>query len=343
MKKGILGFLFFVSLVAVSQQQSTFNDKVVQVDSSGNYSFIVGGHFYGNRYSTSGYPANSILANIEWINAQNPAMLICLGDLFMDVKNNIPQYEKSFFNRLNVPLFNAVGNHDLTADIYQKNFGATFFKFQLGRDMHVVLDTESDNGNITGEQLKLLESLKGEKYDHIFIYAHRTVWKNMYEEMENIFSDNTQSLLGNNYEKEVYPLLSELSKNSKVYWFSGSIGNAPASFFYHHDTSAKITYIATAIRGIKRDALLMVNVKNGQVSFKTHSLTGEDLMPLEDYNVEYWQTNSGVEPFNWRLLPLYIKQTVLSWSFWWGVVVTLLFTATLVFIQRRRNKGRKVK
>ncbi|MBK6526581.1 MAG: hypothetical protein IPG07_14185 [Crocinitomicaceae bacterium] len=47
-------------------------------------------------------------------------------------------------------MFNAVGNHDITGSVYQENYGATFFKFQIGNDIHVILNTELDNGDLEG-------------------------------------------------------------------------------------------------------------------------------------------------------------------------------------------------
>lgn len=333
----ILFLHIVVSFGAYAQYVSPFNGKTVSNDSSGNYSFIVSGHFYGQQSNTTGYPVNTLLAHLDWINDRNDLMLVSLGDLFMDVSNDIPKYENSLFNKLKVPLVNTVGNHDLTGDIYQQNYGPTNFSFEIGSDLHIVLDTEENDGDLNDDQLGFIRAAQDKKFEHVFIYSHRTIWKDKYDEMDGIFEDNTQSVLGGNYESDVYPLIEELSLKSKVYWFSGSMGNAPASFFYHQDK--EITYIATAIRGLKRDAMLIVHVENGKVSFEPYSLTGEELMNIESYNVDYWQQNAGKEPFNYRLLPLYVKNTILSWSFWWGVLsssVVILFISW--FLKKRRKR-----
>ena len=54
---------------------------------------------------------------------------MCLGDLFGDVSTDIPQYQKSLFDKLEKPLFNAVGNHDIKDDHYEKELWKNFFLF----------------------------------------------------------------------------------------------------------------------------------------------------------------------------------------------------------------------
>jgi hypothetical protein len=335
--KALLSVLFLCYLIQLNgQYTSPFNNEVVKTDSTGDYSFIISGHFYGGSSNTTGYPANTLLAHIDEFNASDAIMLVCLGDLFMDVRNDIPKYESSLFSKLKVPLLNSVGNHDLSGDVYQQNFGETVFGFELGDDYHIVVDTEVSDGDLNEKQTDVLRQALAKAYENVFVYSHRTIWKKMYPEMDGIFEDNTQSMTGNNFESEIYPILSEVGLTSKVYWFSGSLGDAPASFFYHKDNN--ITYVATAIRALPRDAVLEVSVQNGDVEFKTKSLTGQELEPLEYYNVDFWQSTSSKPPFNWRLLPLYAKQTVFSWSFLWGILFSASFIGGVLFFKRRRKR-----
>ena len=54
-------------------------------------------------------------------------------------------HRRAFFDRLRVPLFNAVGNHDLSGTVYQEACGPTLTSFTLGTAAFVLLDTERDN------------------------------------------------------------------------------------------------------------------------------------------------------------------------------------------------------
>ena len=329
-------------LSAKGQYKSPFNNKEIKVDGP-QYSFIVSGHFYGDGENKSCFPVNTLLANLDWINGSNAAMLVCLGDLFKDVSNDIPNYQISLFDKLEMPLVNSVGNHDLTDNIYQDNFCETAFSFEINMDIHIVLDTERDNGDINGEQLDLLKeaAVKVEKGNrgNVFIYTHRTIWKEAYDEMDGIFEDNTQSIGGTNYESEVLPILKEMGLKSHVYLFSGSLGSAPASFFHFYDKDNNVKIIATAIRGLPRDAMLHVLVNEmGEASFITKSLTGEKLNPVYYYDVEYWQTEVGTDPFNWKLIPYYIELMVTHRFFWYGVICTSLGFFGVLWFRKRRKK-----
>jgi len=335
-----IAYIIVAQLLVGQSLPSAFNEQSIQVDSSGNYAFIVSGHFHGSGTNRTGYPTNSLLANLDWINKSESNFVICLGDLFLDVSHDIPFYEKSFFSKLNLPLYNAVGNHDLTDQIYQDHFGKTYYYFEINGDTHIILDTELDDGSIEGEQLKLLQDLnlkfKSESPKNIFIYSHRTIWSKHYSELDGLFGDNTQSVLGNNFKTAVQPLLNTWVANSNVYWFSGSLGNAPASFFHFKDDQS-IIYIATAIRGLQRDAVLKVSVSNGKPEFTTKSFTGQELQSLEAYNVEFWKTKNGVEPFNFRLVPYYLKSMLSHRYFWYGVIFTILIVLTGIILKRMRK------
>ncbi|MBK7129552.1 MAG: metallophosphoesterase [Crocinitomicaceae bacterium] len=330
-------------MLCFSNKVSPFNKLSPSIDSTGNYTFIVSGHFYGDGTNKSGYPANTLLANISWINHESNAdFMVCLGDLFMDIKNDIPKYEMSLFKTLQIPLYNAVGNHDLTDNIYQQNYGETFYKFQIENSLHVILDTELNDGDISDEQLEFLrttcEEIKENKYREVFFYAHRTIWKDHYPEMEGLFADNTQSITKTNFADEVLPLLLSISSSTKVYWFAGSLGDAPASFFYFEDQKSDITYIATAIRAMLRDALLLVHVSEDGVRFETKSLTMQNVNDLSSYDLSFWKQTSAEEPFNYRLIPLYIKNTFLSRYFWYGTTFALLIIGSIWLLRRIRNR-----
>ncbi len=328
---------------ANAQYTSPFNRKSINSDSSGNYCFLVSGHFYGDGNNNSHFPANTLLANLDWINHSNAAMLVCLGDLFKDISNDIPHYESSLFNQLEMPLVNTVGNHDLTGSVYQEHYGETGFSFEVNGDVHLILDTERDNGDIEGDQLdrlkKIAAKVKLGHVNNVFIYTHRTVWSDAYQEIDGLFLDNTQGITGTNYKEDVLPVLKEISAKASIYWFSGSLGSAPASFFYFKDTPNGVTIIGTAIRSLPRDAVLMVKVTDGKVLFETHSLTGEQLLPLEHYSVEFWQNEVGQEPFNWKLIPYYMKVAVTQRFFWYGFFSCVL---SIVFFWLVRKRFKRV-
>ena len=121
---------------AVSAQtyRSPFNDLEVHIpDTVTAYTFLVGGHFYGGSGSGgSGLPASTLLAGIPRINGTKADFLVSTGDMFIDAVADRPRYEEAFFQRLDMPLLNAVGNHDVDNKQYEQVYGATYYSLNLG-------------------------------------------------------------------------------------------------------------------------------------------------------------------------------------------------------------------
>jgi hypothetical protein len=343
-KKNKIFLYFLIAIQQLSAQIVSPFNKLNVSDTSQIYSFIVSGHFHGASSNISTYPASSLLANIDTLNSLQPSFLMSLGDLFLDVNEiNILHYQKSLFNKLKMPLFNAVGNHDLSGNLYEKVFDPTFFKIIINSELFIVLNTEVNDGSIKGEQLEFLkntlfpDSLQGIK--NIFIFSHRPVWAESIVKYKNLFQGNTRTILGNNNFPEIISLFQPISKSKNVYWISGSMGGGPSSFFYDRNDSVNITFMQTAIRDLPRDAVLLVTVNNGNILLKGVSLTDEVLKPIEQYNIDYW--NKTIPPeqhFNFRLLPYLTIQIISHKDFWIGVFLTVLSFVVFLYIRRRWKK-----
>ncbi|MBK9536934.1 MAG: metallophosphoesterase [Flavobacteriales bacterium] len=326
--KIVIGFFSAVMLVInTSAQTSPFNDRaVVPADSSGHFRLLFGGHFHGSSFGRSGYPAATLLANLDTINALNATALLSTGDLFLSADKDSAHYVDSFFKKLNTPLFNAPGNHDVEGKVYLRSYGPTYTSFDIGPDRVILLDTELNNGNLEGEQFAMLQDrLESFTGQNIFIVSHRPIWSENNERYAPLFAGNTRSAFSNNYMKDVYPLVKKVAGRAQVFWISGSMaGMAPASIFFQ-EHAPDITYIQCAIRDEPRDALLLAEVKNGTVEWKGISLTGQTLAAPTTYNVDYWQAHqSKVPEFNWRLIPYLIRLAVTGPHFWFGVIVALI-------------------
>lgn len=331
--------------VAHAQSISPFNKKGV-VDSSNTYSFIVSGHFHGASTNISTYPASTILANIDTLNSLNPSFMMSLGDMFLDVDQlYLEHYQRTLFDKLKMPLFNAVGNHDVSnGNLYEKQFGKTYFYFKKASELYIVLNTEINDGSIKGEQLemliKALEIADSSSIKNIFIFSHRPVWSEENPLYETVFKENTKSNYGSvNFENEIRPLL--LKVNKPVYWISGSLGNAPASFFFDKEQNSKLIFMQTAIRNVPHDAVLNVKVNGGVVTLNGISLTSEPLKAIESYNLNFWRETAAPEQaFNYRLLPLMIFQMVRHYYFWSGIIFSLVVLFAFTFVKKKwKRKG----
>ncbi len=316
---------FFVFAFAWAQHSSV-NGQVLDSSFaySNQYSFVISGHFYGDGFNKTHYPANTVLGNIELFNSVD--FTVCLGDLYKDVKNDHAFYQKHFYSQLQKPLFNAVGNHDVSGSFYEDNIAQRFYRFSTNGIQHIVLDGEENDSKIEGAQLDSLKQWISEfnkgNASYLMLYAHRPIWAEEDSLLSQVFIDNTKSDFGTNFIEDVLPLLQTIPDSKRVFWFGGSMGAQPYSFFYHN--KGNVTYAITAVRGAEKDAVLMANYSNGKLSFQTHSLTGQELMAFEEYTIDNFLTYTEPVRFNYRLIPLWIKNTLFHRYFWYGVISCLV-------------------
>ncbi|MBK9176727.1 MAG: hypothetical protein IPM46_10420 [Flavobacteriales bacterium] len=318
-----------------SAQRSLYNGLHVQpADSTGHYRILIGGHFHGESTNRSGFPASTLLANLDTINSLGAHLFISTGDLFMNGVKDRPRYTRSLFSKLRVPLFNAPGNHDLDGAVGDET--AEIGQLRQGQDLIFILNTEAHGGSLSrkaqGRLAGALEAEQGFLPSRVFIISHRPIWAEDDPLYSGLFKDNTRSLTGTNFQKEVYPILQEIAEHAEVYWISGSLGGqAPSSIFFQRH-APNITYIQCAIRDEPRDALLIADVQQDTVKWSALSLTRQQLLAPEAYDAAWWRNHGGRgEGFKWRLLPYIVKKTMLNAAFWWGAAFALL----LVFLVRR--------
>jgi hypothetical protein len=332
----LLLILALLQGTAFLAQRSPFNQREIATPDASSYRIVFTGHLHGSSSDKSGFPAGTVLANIDRLNELDAQLVLSTGDLFMDAQADHERYRHALFNRLEAPLFNAPGNHDHGA-YYTRQFGPTYQSFPLGGDQVVLLDTEVDNGSLGGAQLDLLRALLLDPAPRrIFIVSHRPVWAEGDDRYGPLFEGNTRSLLGTNYAAEVQPLLEQLSARSSVYWVSGSMaGNARSSIFFQPH-SPNITFIQSAIRNELRDAVLIAEVDGSSIRWSALSLTGAPVLSPEQYDADWWWSKRAVkEPFNWRLLPYLVLTTVGQATFWWGVLAGALLLMLLRWLVRR--------
>lgn len=338
-------WLILVS-TTLQAQRSPFNGlEVLPADSTGHYRILIGGHFHGESTNRSGYPASTLLANLDTINKLGADLFLSTGDLFMDPANDMPRYQRSLFGKLKMPFFNVPGNHDLgaepkdttlMADAHGVWFGNTR-SLEVTGNVHILFDTEAENGSILDRQWQLLKQYSDERVQNVFIISHRPVWAEDDPQYSSLFEGNTRSLTGTNFKKDVYPLLAKIAEHAHVYWISGSMGGfAPSSIFFQQHAK-NITYVQCAIRDEPRDALLIADVYPDSVKWSGLSLTGQKLLAPEEYDAAWWREHLKKDKpgFNWRLLPYLIRTTVWRREFWWGMLGGALALMLLRRLVRR--------
>lgn len=318
-------------------------DTVYVPDSVPSYRFMVSGHWYGASTSRSGFPASTVLGNIDRFNTTGAAFFLLTGDIFQNAKSDQARYQPALYDHLDIPLFNAVGNHDLDGGFYPGLFGRTWMQWDVRSDRFIVLDTEEDDSRIKGDQLRMIEQAAAEveagKLKHVFITSHRPIWAES-GKYKFLFPGNTKSVTGNNYESDVLPLLRRMAERVPVHWMAGSMGGtAPASILFE-TPEPNLHYVMSAIRDETRDAVLVAEVAADTVRWEAISLTGKHIGPVATYTAEWWREHlANPEGFEWKLLPYHIKSTFLHRNFWLGAGSVALLWTGFVVLRRRRRSG----
>jgi hypothetical protein len=340
----IITILFAFTVMRADTLVSPFNHKqVTGIDTLKDFHFLVSGHFHGASTNVSGYPASTLQANLDTINLSGASFLISLGDLFLDVnEQTIKNYSAALFSRLQIPMFNAVGNHDISSPLYSERFGKTTQAFKTANTLFVILDTEINDGSIMEEQLQLLKKLCAQLNSdpeklQLFIFSHRPVWAESDPAMKKILTDNTQSLISNNYSSDVMPVLNSIKRSKKVYWISGSMGgSAPASFLYHRNDN--MIFMLTSIRDLKRDAILDVSIHGSDVKLSGISLTGQKLRSIDSYTIKFWEEKQrNSKSLNYRLIPYLSLQMLKHYYFWIGFALAAILSFSIYLFFRRKN------
>lgn len=299
--------------MATAEARSPINGLLVQQPAAGEaYSFSVLGHLRGRRNSP--YPSASFVLHLEDI-TRDAAFLVLLGDLVNHPDAyHFARFRESVVSRTSIPIFNAVGNHDVKDRVadgivedwlfnYRKEFGPTYYHFVVGRSMFVVIDTELAGHRIAGPQLDMLKRALATARDsevirNVFVFSHKLQWTYTKKELKTIWELGHGTFAGADFDfdETVEPLLVETAATRSVFWFSGDTGAFPEAphLVFHKLPGHDVTYVAVGIGDLEHDAWIRVNVApNADVSMQAISMAGRPVAPLESYDIAYWNARKA--------------------------------------------------
>lgn len=272
------------------------NDKPKKLQ----YSFFVAGHTYGSPVEMKKNENNQkglhppFKEKFSYLNEQ-PKMSkgFLLGDSVWKPKY-WPQAIEDI-NSIGIPIEVIRGNHDGGLKNFEENFGPSYKKFIFNNDLFIILDSNLDNWNISGDQLVfLMNTLRNDTHsvNNIFIFTHNLIWYSK-EKFSKPFPNSLYKRAEKtNFWTKVEPLLRLQEK--PVVIFAGDVGafskerrkkDHVIEYYYHNYNN--ISFVATGMGGGVRDNLIIVDVYNdGSVDYRLIHLNGEDingLGKLKDY------------------------------------------------------------
>ena len=142
----LIMFLIVSCSAKQTPQDYSMNKIGFRVTDPPAYQFLVAGHIYGSHNEADSRPAATLLQNLPAIQQMGLDMIVLLGDSVNDsTLEDYHNLEVKFLDQLGIPVFNAIGNHDIRNNgrsIYEERYGPTYFTFRYGTAQKNNLDTE---------------------------------------------------------------------------------------------------------------------------------------------------------------------------------------------------------
>ena len=330
-------YIFFLGICVVFKLNANssiipyaINQKDLVVDDNAKTtSFLIGGHFYGAPGIQSVYPSSSVTMNTTKINNLESSFLILLGDNYRCIDSiSVNNFKRYFLNKIEIPVFNAVGNHDLMPDqgeryydkdydAYEQHFGQTYYKFQVNKSLFLILDSEKANGSIKGKQLAFFKASMEQlaqadnSIRHVFICSHQDIWQG----------------IQNNFNETIQPLLEKVkNKGVEVFLFSGDMSRAVAELCKKEKNG--IQYIHTHISDTRNDKILKVNIDSNQV-VGINAISIEQLEISEIPTCQFY-TMPTPPPLTMKDIIDGLTGKFKLKDFWYGIIFSTLILLTFV-------------
>ena len=232
-------------------------------DTNVDKTILVAGHSYGIAHHTNNatYPkflyALEAETKINFSEHIKVDKIILVGDIVKEarIKNFLEVEEKleKFTNDLLV----APGNHDYGPLVlgnkqnqtdFIKVFKKTFQKFFIKDNLFLILDTATNTGNITEEQINFIKKeLDGVNYiNNIFVITHHIIWSDMAVKSGFKVEPNPDFIKNNNFD-EILSIFEKLKFKHNIYFFAGDLGVAPIHTKLFCEKIDNIHYIGTGM------------------------------------------------------------------------------------------------
>jgi len=276
-------------------------NKALLQDSEKPLKFLVTGHIYGNPYEEDLFhPATTLMTNIQIINQFELDMVVLLGDIVKEsTEENFSNFSQNFLSYFTIPVFNAVGNHDIeNRDLYIEKFGKTNFSFLFKEHLFIFLDTNIETYSLTDNQLDFIEdtiskSLGNNNVKSIHVFAHHVFFfENPNNSSSPYYRTNVSYSMDRNVEKFIYKFLIPLSRETPIFLYTGDVGAwcGNLSPYYRKYDGSKVTAIATGIGNCEEDSILIIEEINNEITLAVFSLLGKEMMTIDYYDDNYWKS-----------------------------------------------------
>lgn len=277
--------------LTVDPARVSLNHERFVEDTKKSYRFLTVGHVYGSPDENAPRPATTWVNFLPLLDEADPDLLFFTGDIVKaSTTDNFEHFEKVGLEGLQIPAFNAVGNHDVENRLlYEKRYGSTYYTFRYGPAQFIALDTELDGCKIIETQKAFLEAaiaqaLDDPKVASIFIFMHKTIFLDhetlqfLFESGNAVAAPNAQECyLEHNFENILAGILSPSANKKPIYVIAGDVGAwcGNLSPFYQEIPDSNVTLLAAGLGDCTEDAILQVDFDEASVEVAFYSLNGQ--------------------------------------------------------------------
>jgi hypothetical protein len=276
---GLLVGLLALWLVRNAPHPATVQEPLPSTTSAEGYSFFVAGHVYGTPGVNNPGVHPPFKEYFPELNARRSDFGFFTGDIVISSTPADWDEIDADLAELTTPVHFVVGNHDISnRQLFESRYGPTYYSFEHEGDLFVVLDSELDPCNISGEQMAFLEdALRSADARTVFVLVHRLIWVTedtpYYTLRTGLNSAKGYNFQGN-FWSEVAPLLHDLE--AEVYVIAGDVGVTWAmSLFSEQD--GNIHLIASGMGGAEEENYLLFQVRSDGVEIQVQRLDGQPL------------------------------------------------------------------
>ena len=285
-----------ILIIGISLLSSCVKDSIPKPPTE-SYSFFVAGHSYGNHLTDNIHLHPPFADQFSYIREYPDISFgLLTGDIVRN--SNVESWDAvdEDIAELGMPVYFAPGNHDvINRTLFEERYGDSLnnnktYRYLINeQDLFIILDSELDKWNISGEQLSFLKTVLNENHEtskNIFVFVHALIWWDDENIFRNIHTNWWPPFIpdSTNFWRNVEPLFRGIS--NPVYLFAGDLGaNEQATPFMYYK-EANITYIAGGMGNFVDDNFLFVSLNTaGDVTFDLIALQGDKhrLGKLEDY------------------------------------------------------------
>ncbi|RPJ21773.1 MAG: hypothetical protein EHM33_25245 [Chloroflexi bacterium] len=300
---GILSRLYrtFVPVGEISAAQVRgLNNLGLPQNDPDEFDFFVAGHLYGSQEIKDRQPDAALLAALPALSQASPDFLVSLGD--MVEQSNAEEFgllESTFLSQVSFPVFNTVGNHDVTdRSLYEARYGQTFFTFKYGPARLIFLDTEKAKCKLDEPQNYVLttavaSALRDREVRYIFVFMHKTLFfqnEVLAAQRDRMAGPNEWKCYGSKtFQGLMDEVLIPAAAQKPVYLFAGDVGAwGNLTPYYEQHPHVPLTMLMTGLGDTSQDNILHIHVDESGVTFESIFLNDMTSQPLEEFGPAYW-------------------------------------------------------